>query len=103
MDIDINKFSESEKDVPTLLLQGKGNKEIAFELGISNRTVEFHLSNIYAKLGVSSRSEAILKFTKSDLRESTGDFQVKPTVVYFSDSTENSFKFILRRIAMKKL
>jgi len=58
-----NEFSKREKDVIKLLTQGKSNKQIAFELGISNRTVEFHLSNIYTKLGVNSRSEAILQFT----------------------------------------
>ncbi len=103
MNIDSNQFSKREKDVAKLLLQGKGNKKIALELGISNRTVEFHLSNIYAKLDVNSRSEAILKFTESHLRETTGDFQVKSTVDNFSDSIENGFKSILRRIAMKKL
>ena len=56
MYIDSNKFSKREKDVVRLLLRGKSNKQIALELGISNRTVEFHLSNIYAKLGVNSRT-----------------------------------------------
>jgi DNA-binding CsgD family transcriptional regulator len=103
MNIDNNQFSEREKDAAKLLLQGKGNKQIALELKISNRTVEFHLSNIYAKLGVNSRSEAILKFTESNLREFTGTFQVKPTVDKFGDSTENGFKSILRRITMRKI
>jgi DNA-binding CsgD family transcriptional regulator len=100
--MDKDLFSEREKDVVKLLLQGRGNKQIALELGISTRTVEFHLSNIYAKLGVHSRSEAILKFTESDLRESTAGFPVKSTVDNVGDSTENSLKLIYRRIAMKK-
>lgn len=49
-----------------LVLEGKSNKLIATMLGISERTVEFHLTNIYAKYQVSSRTELILK-----LREST--------------------------------
>jgi DNA-binding CsgD family transcriptional regulator len=65
-------FSPREIEVIELLLQGKGNKQIAAALGVSNRTVEFHLSNIYTKLGVSSRTEAVLKLSTSDLRESTG-------------------------------
>jgi DNA-binding CsgD family transcriptional regulator len=96
-------FSEREKDVIQLLLQGRGNKQIALELGIANRTVEFHLSNIYAKLGVNTRSEAILKFTESRLRESTGGQPVDSTVAHSGVSTENGFKSILRRNVMKTL
>ena len=98
-----NQFSERERDVIDSLMQGKSNKQIAQELGISRRTVEFHLSNIYAKLGVISRSEAILKFADSQLWESTGHYQVKPTVDNFRDSKENGLKSISQRINMKKL
>jgi len=101
MSIDINQFSEREKDVIKLLLQGKSNKQIALELGISNRTVEFHLGNIYAKLGVTSRAETFLKFSESNLWESTGNVQVKSTVEQVGDSTENGIKPFSRRIAMK--
>ena len=58
---EINKLSNREWDVAKLLLQGKSNKLIASSLGISERTVEFHLKNIYAKFQVSSRIELILK------------------------------------------
>lgn len=61
------RLSKREKEVINLLLQGKSNKQIALQLGISIRTVEFHLTNSYAKLQVSSRIELILK-----LRDSTG-------------------------------
>lgn len=98
-----NRFSERENDVIKLLIQGKSNKQIAFELGISNRTVEFHLSNIYTKLGVNSRSEAILKFTDSQLRKSTGGYQVISTVDNSRDSVENSLKSISRRVTLKEL
>jgi DNA-binding NarL/FixJ family response regulator len=94
MDKNNIQFSGREKDVLKLLLQGKGNKQIALELGIANRTVEFHLSNIYAKLDVSTRAEAILKLTENRLRESTGDFQVNSTVADMGDSTENGLKSI---------
>ena len=103
MYINSSQFSEREKDVARLLLQGKGNKQIALELEISSRTVEFHLSNIYAKLHVSSRAEAILKLTESYLRESTGGVQVHSTVAQTGDITENGFKSILRRSPVKKL
>jgi DNA-binding CsgD family transcriptional regulator len=107
MYIDSSQFSKREKDVVKLLLQGKSNKQIALELGISNRTVEFHLGNIYAKLGVTSRTEAIVKFSESHLWESTGDtensIQVKSTVDINSESAENGSKPISRRIPMNKL
>lgn len=60
-----NELSKREKEVAELLLQGKSNKQIALALGIAEHTVEFHLKNIYAKLGVGSRAEAIIKLGKS--------------------------------------
>jgi DNA-binding CsgD family transcriptional regulator len=60
-------LSRREEEVAELLMQGKSNKQIALALNIAERTVEFHLQNIYAKLGVDSRLEAILK-----LRETAG-------------------------------
>lgn len=56
-----NLLSNREKEVVALLLQGKSNKLIAAALGISVRTVEFHLKNIYLKHQVSSRVELILQ------------------------------------------
>jgi DNA-binding NarL/FixJ family response regulator len=50
----------TERENETLALLGKGmtNRQIAQELGITVRTVEFHVTNILRKLGVSSRVEA---------------------------------------------
>lgn len=48
-----------ELDVLQQMAQGMANKQIALELGISEHTVKFHLTSIYAKLGVSSRTEAV--------------------------------------------
>lgn len=100
------RLSERERDVVSILLQGKSNKQIALELGISNRTVEFHLGNIYTKLGVVSRTEAVIKLRESSLWESPGDLSesilVEPTVAGAVDSSENGIQSNLRRIAMKK-
>lgn len=59
------EFSEREKEVIESLLQGKSNKQIALALSISENTVEYHLKNIYKKLQVSSRTEAVLRLGKS--------------------------------------
>lgn len=71
----LKSLSNREQQVAKLLLQGKSNKMIASSLGISERTVEFHLKNIYAKMEVSSRIELVLKLGnatgKAELRQST--------------------------------
>ena len=48
-----------ESEVLELLARGLSNKLIAGELHISEHTVKFHISSLYAKLGVSSRAEAV--------------------------------------------
>lgn len=53
-------LTEREQEVLELLAEGKTNKEIAEALIISDRTVQTHLSNIFSKMGVSSRTEAVL-------------------------------------------
>ena len=47
-----------ELEVLQLVAYGLSNKEIAQRLSLSARTVNFHLDNVYSKLGVSSRTEA---------------------------------------------
>jgi DNA-binding CsgD family transcriptional regulator len=58
-------LSPREKQVVDLLLLGKSNKQIALALGVSERTIEFHLKNIYIKMQVGSRVELILKLVES--------------------------------------
>jgi DNA-binding NarL/FixJ family response regulator len=53
------ELTEREEEVLGMLAKGWTNTKIANELSVSERTVRFHLSNIYDKLGVSSRAEAI--------------------------------------------
>jgi DNA-binding NarL/FixJ family response regulator len=52
-------LTERELDVLRRAAHGLTNKQIGAELQISDRTVQNHLANIYAKLGVASRTEAV--------------------------------------------
>lgn len=49
-----------EVEVLAMLAEGVGNKRIAARLAISEHTVKFHLASIYAKLGASTRTEAVM-------------------------------------------
>jgi DNA-binding NarL/FixJ family response regulator len=64
---EIEDLRPSEKKIIELLALGLPNKEIANRLGLGTRTVRWHLENIYVKLHINSRTEAILKYhsTKS--------------------------------------
>lgn len=54
------ELTERELEVLTLMADGLHNKQIAARLMISQRTVERHCDNIYGKLGVGSRTEAVV-------------------------------------------
>ncbi len=53
-------LTEREMDILKLAAKGLRNKDIAGQLQLSTRTVEGHFSHIFTKLGVSSRTEAII-------------------------------------------
>jgi DNA-binding NarL/FixJ family response regulator len=52
-----DELTETEQRVAALAAQARSNKQIAAELFMSVRTVEAHLSRVYRKLGVHSRTE----------------------------------------------
>lgn len=54
-------LSEREHEVVALAAKGLSNKEIARELTLSWRTVQAHLQSAFSKLGVASRTEAVVK------------------------------------------
>lgn len=53
-----DRLTERQRTVLRLLLQGRSNVEIATELGIAPITVKVHLQAIFARLGVSNRTQA---------------------------------------------
>ncbi|MBK9209073.1 MAG: DUF805 domain-containing protein [Anaerolineales bacterium] len=60
------RLSNRERETLQLLLEGKSNKLIALDMKVSERTIEFHLKNIYSKFRVNSRMELVLKL-KNDM------------------------------------
>jgi len=55
----IGHLTSRQREVLALVARGKTNKEIAEELVLSLRTVERHIADIYTKIGVRHRSEAV--------------------------------------------
>jgi DNA-binding NarL/FixJ family response regulator len=66
---DVTRVQLTPRELATLrlLADGKANKEIASELGISERTVKTHLGHLFEKLGVTSRTEAVKIATRRGL------------------------------------
>lgn len=59
---DRDALTEREESVLALVAEGKSNAEIADALLVSESTVKFHLRNLFAKLGVTNRTEATARF-----------------------------------------
>ncbi|MCT4578329.1 response regulator transcription factor [Donghicola sp.] len=56
----IENLSSRESDVLLLVAEGRSNKDVANELGLSETTVKMHLRSIYSKIGVDNRTQAAL-------------------------------------------
>lgn len=61
------KLTKREIEVLTLVIEGKSSKEVAEQLFVSKRTVDFHLANIYDKLNVTNRVQAFREATRRGL------------------------------------
>lgn len=68
----IQSLSRKERVMLEALSKGLTNKELSRELGISTNTVKFHLSNLYDKLSVRNRTQAIAFYYSSRLSGSGG-------------------------------
>ncbi len=53
-------LSDREMEVLELVVEGKSNKEIAAQLGISHQTVKNHITSILRKFGVEDRTQAVV-------------------------------------------
>jgi DNA-binding CsgD family transcriptional regulator len=82
------RLSNREKETLQLLLEGKSNKLIALDMKVSERTVEFHLKNIYAKFQVNSRMELVLRL-KNDMNWLESEKLGDSTVAGEGESSEN--------------
>jgi two-component system, NarL family, response regulator LiaR len=60
-------LTDREREVLALLVEGLTNPEIAQRLVVKNSTVKFHLGNLYSKLGISTRTEAVALALKHHL------------------------------------
>ncbi len=63
---DGSELTPAERTVALLVSRGLRTKEVATELVVSPKTVEYHLGNIYRKLGVSNRAQLATAFTTAD-------------------------------------
>jgi two-component system nitrate/nitrite response regulator NarL len=63
----VEDLTPRELEVLQLLAEGLPNKTIAYQLGISEHTVKFHVNAILGKLGAQSRTEAVVRATRLGL------------------------------------
>lgn len=61
----LSTLTRREMEVLSDLASGRTNKQIARDLGVSLNTIKFHVRNLFQKLGVNSRSQAISMYLKS--------------------------------------
>ncbi len=65
----LDRLTSRELDVLRLIAGGRGNRQIGRELGIAEKTVKTHVSNLLAKLGVDDRTQAAVLAVQSGLIE----------------------------------
>lgn len=63
---DFTTLTPQERAVATLVASGRTNKEVAGELFLSVKTVQYHLTRVYSKFGIRSRSELAAKFRQQN-------------------------------------
>lgn len=71
----MNTLTRRERILLTSLAQGRTNKELAADLGISVNTVKFHMRNLFEKLAVTNRAQAIAFYYSSTAGRTGGGFE----------------------------
>lgn len=66
----IGSLTPQQFRVATLLVQGLLNKQIAYELSVTEATIKAHITEIFRKLGVHSRTQAVLAINQLDVLQS---------------------------------
>lgn len=61
------RLTATERTVANLVCEGLTNPEIAERLGVSRRTIQGHLGNVFKKLGVSSRTQLATRLLRAEL------------------------------------
>jgi DNA-binding NarL/FixJ family response regulator len=62
-----------QRDILGYIAQGRSNKQIAFALGIRERTVKFHVAALFERLGTQSRTEALVVALRSGVISLDGE------------------------------
>ena len=80
-------LSNRESEVAELVTQGLSNKEVANQLFVTEKTVKFHLTNIYKKMNVKSRAQLIvwclphLGFVEKEERQAAQELANSPNAI----------------------
>jgi len=86
-------LSNRESEVAELVSKGLSNKEVANQLFVTEKTVKFHLTNIYKKMNVKSRAQLIvwclphLGFAESEARQAQAEVQSQPAAMNQNPTT----------------
>ena len=65
----LDSLSQCEREVLALIVEGLSNQDIAERLGIGEKTVKTHVSNVLGKLNVSDRTQAAVYAWKSGMKQ----------------------------------
>jgi DNA-binding CsgD family transcriptional regulator len=64
-------LTRRELEILRLVASGRTNRQVAELIWVTDQTVKYHLANVYRKLGVNSRAEAVEWAVRSGLTDST--------------------------------